>query len=331
MKLITKILIFLDILALICYFIFYGPISYVRDLLVTTAMTTMEHQYLAQTFYTEKMIEKVLDNNKIIESTDNTDTNQIDFEEKTVYDSIYEKDILERDKDALYKIIDITSSMYKGYLVAVYDSKRIELALASNYGSYGETLDRILINNDAILGINASGFLDDGGVGNGGSVAGILIKDGIILNNIPIYGSSGIVGFNKDGVLMLTHKKAYEAISDGLVDGVEFGPFLIINGVPSYINGNGGMGIQPRTIIAQRKDGIVLFLVIDGRQPGYSIGITIEEATKILLKYGAYNASNLDGGASTTLAVDKKIYNSPCGMLNGHLYPRALPNAWVLK
>ncbi len=55
------------------------------------------------------------------------------------------------------------------------------------------------------------------------------------------------------------------AIEFGIRDAVEFGPFLIVNGKSSFINGNGGYGVHPRTAIAQRKDGIVLFLVIDGR------------------------------------------------------------------
>ena len=51
----------------------------------------------------------------------------------------------------------------------------------------------------------------------------------------------------------------------------------------------------------------------------------------ILLRYGAYNAANLDGGASTTLTINGEIYNRPCGILNGSFYQRAIPNAWILK
>lgn len=334
MKKTAKILLIMDFIAIFCLFITYGPISYFRDLLVTTAMTTMEHQYLAQTFYTEKMIANILKNNVIDDNGKSSDISQIIFNNKpnTTYESIYEERILKKDGNDNYKVIPISGSGYKGSLVAIYQPKKIKLVMASNYGLVGEELDVIVKNNKAILGMNASGFEDTNGVGNGGIVAGILIKDSSIINSVPnLSHGGGIVGFNKEGILMMTHKSAYEAIKDGMVDGVQFGPFLVVNGEASEISGNGGMGIHPRTAIAQRKDGIVLFLTIDGRQPGYSIGTTISEVTKILLKYGAYNASNLDGGASTTLAIDNKIYNKPCGMSNGAFVPRALPNAWILK
>lgn len=332
MKKITKLLIFLDMLAIICLFFMYGPISYFKDIFITTAMTTMSHQYLAKVFYSDKMIEEVLEKNKVIDSGRSSDTSHIVFSDNNdkIYTSIYEKEILEREKDDKYKIIKLSGNGYQGYLVAIYDPKNIELALPSTYGYRGETLDVISRNNNAIVGINAGGFMDESGEGNGGQVSGILIKDSKIINNVYSYGT-GIIGFNENGVLMLSHKSAEEAIKDGMVDGIQFGPFLIVDGVSSFISGNGGMGIHPRTAIAQRKDGIVLFLVIDGRQPGYSIGASISEVTKILLRYGAYNAANLDGGASTTLTINGEIYNRPCGILNGNFYQRAIPNAWILK
>ena len=47
----VKFLIFVDVCALTCFFLAYGPISFFRDLLITTAMTTMEHKYLAYILY----------------------------------------------------------------------------------------------------------------------------------------------------------------------------------------------------------------------------------------------------------------------------------------
>lgn len=334
MKTITKILLVFDILGIIGLFLVYGPITYFKDTLVTTAMTTMTHQYLAKVFYTDEMIEEVLQNNKVDDEGKSSDTSHIVFGDNNnnIFDSVYEEEILSREEGAKYKIIPIKGNGYNGTLVAIYEPKNIELVLASTYGYSGQTLDIIAKNNNALVAMNASGFLDEGGVGNGGQVAGIVIKDSKVINNIYNYShGGGIIGFNSEGVLMLTHKSAYEAVSDGMVDGVQFGPFLVVNGEASNISGNGGMGIHPRTAIAQRKDGIVLFLTIDGRQPGYSIGASITEVTKILLRYGAYNAANLDGGASTTLAINGNIYNKPCGLLNGNFVPRNLPNAWILK
>ena len=74
----------------------------------------------------------------------------------------------------------------------------------------------------------------------------------------------------------------------GIRDAVTFGPFLIVNGVRSEFKGNGGYGIAPRTAIGQRKDGIVLMVVIDGRRPGHSLGVDMVELTNVLEKYGDF-------------------------------------------
>ena len=61
-------LIVIDILAVICFFFAYGPVSYFRDLLVTTAMTTMNHRYFAYVLYSEDQVNEILENNRVIES-----------------------------------------------------------------------------------------------------------------------------------------------------------------------------------------------------------------------------------------------------------------------
>ncbi len=322
----------LDTLAFIGLFLTYGPISYFRNLLVTTAMSTMNHKYLAHIFYSDKTIENVLSKNYIKEADEDTNADDIVFNNDTplTYESVYEEQILKRDKNDLYKIIPLSGNGYKGNMVVIYDPSRVSLASSKYLGSQGQLLVDIAKENNAKVAINASGFVDKNEVGNGGDPTGVVIQDGKLLwNGHPNNWGGGIAGFNKDNVLVLTRKSASEAIADGMRDGVQFGPFLIVNGKASYISGNGGYGIAPRTVLAQRKDGIVLFIIIDGRQPGYSIGIDMVEMTKILLRYKAHNATNLDGGASSTLAIDGKLYNRPCGY--GETGERWLPNAWIVK
>ena len=323
--------IILDFLMITFLFLAYGPISYFRNLLITTAMTTKSHHYLAYTLYSKSTIEKVLKNNYVIEDKNNSDID-IEFDEEEYIDE-YDEQILKRDSNELYKIIPLSGSGYKGNMVVIYDSKRIKLVTSKYLGTRGQTLTRLSKDNDAIIGINASGFEDQNGIGTGGAPTGRVIKDGkLVYNGISTGHGGGLAGFNSEGVLILTRDDAYTAIKNGMVDGVEFGPFLIINGNSSGIKGNGGWGIAPRTVLAQRKDGIVLFIVIDGRQPGYSIGTDMSELIKILNNYKAYNAVNLDGGASSTLTVEGKLYNRPCGInADGSLGERNLPNAWIVK
>ena len=119
-----------------------------------------------------------------------------------------------------------------------------------------------------------------------------------------------------------------KAVSMGLRDAIEFGPFLIVNGKRSFISGNGGWGVAPRSAIGQRQDGIVLFLVINGRL-ATSIGADMIDLCDIMERYGAYNAANLDGGSSSELVIDNKIINTP--VAGGKDGLRDMSTFWVVK
>lgn len=322
----------LDFIALVCLFLMYGPISYFRNLWVTSAMTTMSHQYLAYVFFSGNQIQEIMANNTIIEVESETETDSIFIsnEDPGVYSSIYEEQILKRDPgNDVYKVIDIEGTGYKGHMLVVYDPSRIDLIQAPNLPYGGKQLETLVEINDALAGINASGFLYS-------EATGYIPSDVVIMNNELIWGTEdkvaewgGIIGFNNDNVLVLTKSTGKEALEMGIRDAVSFGPFLIVNGEPSKFTGNGGYGIAPRTAIGQRKDGIVLLLVIDGRRPGHSLGIDMVELTNILLKYGAYNASNLDGGGSSSMVVDGEVLSVAGGY--GYSGERYLPNAWIVK
>ena len=59
---------------------------------------------------------------------------------------------------------------------------------------------------------------------------------------------------------------------------------------------------HPRTAAGVTRDGRTLLLVVvDGRQPGWSIGATLPELASLLIEAGAWTALNLDGGGSTTM------------------------------
>ena len=68
---------------------------------------------------------------------------------------------------------------------------------------------------------------------------------------------------------------------------------------------------HPRTAIALLADGRALLLVVDGRQPSWSVGMSLEELARLLIEFGAVEAINLDGGGSTTMTVERRIVNKP--------------------
>lgn len=327
------VIIVLDILMVLCFFLAYGPINYFRELLITTAMTTKDHKYLARVLYDEKTIAEIMGKNYLAEINENTDSSAIKFDEikeTDYYESKYEEEVLKKDEgNDLYKIVHLKGDTYVGYMVVIYDASKIDLVSTRYLGTQGEFLENMSKHHKSLISINAGGFADAGGVGSGGIPTGTVISDGEILyQGVETGWGGGLIGFNKDNILVLTKDDPETAIKNGMVDAVDFGPFLIVNGKRSIAKGNGGWGLASRTVIAQRKDGIVLFFVIDGRQPGYSIGIDMVEMTDLLVKYKAYNASNLDGGASSSLVVNGELYSKPCAVsVTGE---RWIPNAWML-
>lgn len=296
-------------------FLLYGPWHGFRDFWITTAMTTMNHQYLATWIYSEKTINEVLEKNSIIESSEKINTDLIEIYDNqtisTTYKDEYDKQVLDHEKGAIYKYFKVEGYKFDAYMAVIYDPSKISVVHTKYMGVKGQYLTDMAKENDAIVAINGGGFIDINGESNGGEPRGIIIEDGkIIQSSRNRDKAGGVIGFTNDNKLYLADVSASEAIAAGVRDAVEFGPYLIINGEPSFIKGNGGYGIHPRTAIGQRKDGIVLFLVVDGRRVD-SIGAGMKDLTDIMVKYGAINAANLDGGNSSVLVIKNKIMNRP--------------------
>lgn len=319
--------------------ILYFPGSKFKDWLITTAMTTMNHQYFATWFYDDYDVNSVLANNVVIESGEDTNPDLITFTKpnfnQVTYETEYEKAVLTKDEgNDLYKIIDISRDGFKGKLAVIYDPSKVKLGISKGTGtqlsnSYGQYITEISSRYNAVIAINAGGFYDPDWNSTGGVPHGVVISKGkLIANNSRANNSGGIIGFNNENKLILSRMSAAEALKKGIRDAVDFGPFLIVNGNPSFVKGNGGWGDAPRTAIGQREDGIVLLLVIDGRQTG-SVGADMNDLTEVMLDYGAINAANLDGGTSTAMSLNGQIISNP---RNGNFQAktRPVPNAWIV-
>lgn len=312
----TILFIFLDICAFICFFIMYGPVDYVRNLYVTTAMNTMEHQWLAKVFYDDDKINKIMNSNYFVAITEdaNVDDIVINTDEKTNYKNKYEKELLTRDSgNDLYKVINLKVGSADAHLVAIYDPTKIELIHTKkfNVGGYGERVITMCDRYEGIVCINGGGFIDNG-MGSDIPV-GYVIKDNEIIwtpkGESETTYRDNIIGITKDGKLkLMANATGKEAIDAGVKDGMVFGPFLIVNGKALEIVGD-PWGKSPRMAIAQRKDGVMMFLAIDGKN--YIDGASLQDVVDVLKLYGAYNAANLDGGQSSTLVVDGKLENNP--------------------
>lgn len=313
-------------------FLFYGPFTNFKEFWITSAMTTMSHQYLATWLYSDDYIQSVLEKNVIFEVNEISNPDDIKFRKytTTIYRNKYEKEILTKDSDdQLYKLINISGKGYQGFLVAIYDPSRIHIATTQYLGVRGESILTVSEREKAIIAMNAGGFYDPYWNSNGALPHGTVISNGKIVSDyVDARMGGGFIGFDNNNKLILGNMSKEEALNRGLRDAVEFGPYLIVNGKRSFIRGNGGWGIAPRTAIGQRQDGIVLFLVINGRLAS-SIGADMVDLTDIMENYGAYNAANLDGGSSSELVINHQIINTPvAGGTNGL---RDMSTFWIVK
>jgi len=312
-------------------FLFYGPWAGFRNFWITSAMTTMNHQYLATWFYSDETIQKVLANNSVIEVDEVSNSDAIQFKKytTTIYRNEYEKDVLTKDPgNDLYKVIRIQEATYNGFLVVLYDPSKIHIATTAYLGQRGEDILTVAKRENAIIAMNAGGFFDPDWNSNGALPHGTVFSRGQVVSDyIDAAMGGGFIGFTHENKLILGRMSKQQAINTGYRDAVEFGPYLIVNGKRSFYKGNGGWGIAPRTAIGQRQDGIVLMLVINGRL-ATSLGADMIDLTDIMERYGAYNAANLDGGSSSELVINGEIINTP--VAGGRYGLRDMSTFWVV-
>ncbi len=311
----------------------FGNIPFVvkwRNIWIETAMTTDQHKWLATWFFPDSLIDEIMSAQVDIKDISVTDTNQKDSTDILGQNDLVvgEKDkfgnkVFVNDLEENIVILEIKKTNFTGKLVLVDDPSRVFLGATDYKGSRGEFICDYLEKENAVVGVNASGFIDRGGVSLGGEIAGQCVSKGEYWGR---YDSRyTLVGFDDKNRLVVGGIEDWEAYN--IRDGFQYKPTLILNG-EKVVEDSAGWGLQPRTVVGQCENGVVLLLVIDGRQVGYSIGATMEDCADILLQYGAVTAGACDGGSSSVIGYNGEVINKPCArdMPTG----RYLPNAWLV-
>lgn len=294
----------------------YGPSKKFKDWYVTTALSTMNHRYLCYWFYGEDDIKDVQSRNYMVEPEGDTDPTKINTDkqpEKEPEYNEYEKQIMIHEKDERYKVITFEVNGATAYLAAIYDPADVSVVVTDQVRVMGEYATHMAARTPgSYLGINAGGYIDNGNVSqsSGQFPNGIVIVNHEIITNNE-YGEAdaagGLIGLTDDNVLVLLKGKTVEeALEMGVRDAVSWGPFLIVNGQAAEVYGNGGWGGGARTAIGQRQDGTILFLVVDSN-PSRTTGAQMQDLVTIMQNYGAYNASNLDGGTSSVMVAPRDV------------------------
>lgn len=280
-----------------------------QEFIVTSAMTTLSHKYYADIVASKEKIKAIMESNKVIEDYEDFDSSKINGE-------------LSEDR---IELTDISKDGYTAYMLTITNPARVKLGTPKALGEYGSKIATLVKDYNALAGINAGGFSDENGKGRGGTPTGIIIENGEIKYIDETLNSFNIIGFNNDNILVVGKYTLDEIQKLNLRDAVNFRPFLIVNGTPTTMYGNGGWGTAPRTAIGQKEDGTVIFVVVDGRQL-HSQGATMRQMQDIMIEHGAINAANLDGGSSSVMYFKNNIINSPSSPAGD----RYLPSAFLI-
>ena len=199
--------------------------------------------------------------------------------------------------------------------VTLTDATALESAFADN--AFGtnivENTSDIAEDNDAVFAINGDyyGFRD----------TGIEIRNGVVYRD---EGAREGLAFYRDGTVEVydeTQTTAAELVADGVWNTLSFGPAILEDGavvdgiedveVDTNVGNHSIQGDQPRTAVGVVDDDHLVFVVVDGRDPGYSAGVTLTELAEIMQSLGAETAYNLDGGGSSTMYFDGEVVNQP--------------------
>lgn len=173
------------------------------------------------------------------------------------------------------------------------------------------SVSQIAKENNAIFAINA----DNVSYRNNG----VIMRNGFLLFDKPRRDGMAIT---KDGQ-MFVYKENEQTDqylnSIGAVHSFSFGPILLDNysfpkDLGSYYEVDSGKSINgkhPRTGICIVQSNHFKLIVVDGRDPKYSNGITLNSFAKLFKNNGCKTAYNLDGGGSSTFYFNDVVFNRP--------------------
>jgi exopolysaccharide biosynthesis protein len=295
------------------YLLFWGPFDTIKALVVGSIVTS-RHPQVAGIFLNQADIDRIL--NKSEEQQIAMPAGAADVERKKVVSA---------NGIVIEDIRGNNGTSFKGKVMLIKDPSRVIVANTNAIGESGERVSDMVKDFNAVAGINAGGFNDPNGKGNGGFPQGITISQGKVVYNDSGNSRQMIIGMDDKGKLVIDNLNFSEMQARGIRDAVSFFPQLVKDG-KGLIKGDGSWGVAPRTGIGQKADGTIIFVVIDGRQL-QSLGATLRDLQRVFLDYGAVTAANLDGGSSTTMVYNGQVINKPADIFG----ERYVPTSFVVK
>lgn len=297
------------------FVLLYGPFEQAKKTYVGSAMATMSNQWLATTFLSDEKIAEITGENEQEVFVENQDSSLIEIPK--VKDDTIEHLLLDN------------NPKFTGHVLIIKDPTSVKVGVTSKLGKEGETVTAIAERYDSVAAINGGYFTDNPGAQewtqNGGTPVGYLMSEGKELCNEVGNDSTPIVAITQDGNMLLGDLTVAQLKKDKVTEAMTYRATLVKNGneVPITIQ----EGTSPRTMIGQRKDGAIVFVVLDSKLSGGRIAATLEEAQQVMIKLDCWNAVNLDGGKSTTMYYNGEVINTPSNALG----ERTIASGFIVK
>ena len=140
---------------------------------------------------------------------------------------------------------------------------------------------------------------------------GVVVRNGQLFRDVM---GDDVCILSTDGTMQIYQRDAFSSIQtiDNTVwQAWAFGPALVENGVASDTSGSSIRVKNPRCAIGYYEPGHYCFIVVDGRQKGYSEGMSLDELASTFAALGCQTAYNLDGGATAMMVFQGKLVNQP--------------------
>ena len=255
--------------------------------------------------------------------------NEAGFDDQgTSIQTTFGEQVLAIDAKNAILLVRISGKGYRGVLAVGKDPSLLSIEMASTLGVAGQLSGEIAAAHNGVLAMNANGFLDPGGAGNGGLLAGYSMSNGTAYGDHFSAYAYKRIELHEDNLFYI--KDALSPVSEDCTDAAEFTPALIVDG--KKIMDDYWTGEQPRACIGQSEKYEILMLVIEGRYPLEGIlGTSVNNCSEILLQHKCMQAINLDGGSSAMLWFDGEYVTQSSSSPLRYTGGRPLPNAWVYK
>lgn len=155
----------------------------------------------------------------------------------------------------------------------------------------------------ALLAVNGDYF----GIRN----QGVVLRDGVLYRTTPY---KDVLVMYRDGSMRTFSNATFDVDalkSSGAWQAWSFGPMLLRDGEAMDAFDSNVPGPNPRTAIGYYEPGHYCIVVVDGRQPGYSDGMSLAQLSRLFRDLGCAVAYNLDGGQSSAMVFDGRVVNRP--------------------